>query len=89
MRYQSDWISLYDMISHIQAVERCEAKEGVEDAVKALYEGKVESRMGGSQTPIESHLWASAKVFQRRISFIQLACCGNTSAGMRTTTSLG
>ena len=64
MRYQSDWISLYDMISHIQAVERCEAKEGVEDAVKALYEGKVESRMGGSQTPIESHLWASAKVFK-------------------------
>jgi hypothetical protein len=52
------------MISHIQAVERCEAKEAVEEAVKALYDGKVESRMRGNQTPIESCLWASARVFK-------------------------
>jgi hypothetical protein len=64
LRYQSDWISLYDMISHIQAVQRCEAKEAEEDAVKALYDGKVESRVRGSQTTIESHLWASARVFK-------------------------
>jgi hypothetical protein len=70
LRYQSDWISLYDMISHIQAVERCEAKEAVEDAVKALYDGKVEARTRASHTRIESHRWASARVFKdRSVSF--------------------
>ena len=66
MRYQSDWISLYDMISHIQAVERCEAKEAVEEAVKALYDGKVATRIRGSdpETRIESHRYASARVFK-------------------------
>jgi hypothetical protein len=62
MRYQSEWMSLTEMIAHIQAVQHCNQSEAIEDARKALYDDAVESRFRGSDPwdRIKSNSWASA-----------------------------
>ena len=69
MGYRSDWMSLTEMIAHIQAIQHCNQREATEDAQKALYDGKVESRFRGSDPldPIESNSWAHAIFFRDRL----------------------
>ena len=62
MRYQSEWMPLTEMITHIQAVRSCNQREAIEDAQKALYDGEVESRFRGSDPweRIQSNSWTRA-----------------------------
>jgi len=54
------------MIEHIQARDHCDVRQAAGEARELLYDGKVESRLRGSDEwdRIKSNKWASATIFK-------------------------
>jgi len=71
------------MIAHIQAIQHCNQREATEDAQKALYDGKVESRFRGSNPldRIEARLWARAIFFKDGLVLFRGSLAGVPAPG--------